>query len=64
MNAQRVLDEIGSDVREALEKSGAVPMHSTQPVIVCLLPFRLFTANFLHSLHASSTLPPYELIGL
>jgi salicylate hydroxylase len=36
VNAQAALSEIGSEVREALDKAGAVSMNSTRAIIVRL----------------------------
>ena len=41
INAQRALTEISSDVREALDKAGAVSQNSTRAMIVCLVVSRI-----------------------
>ena len=38
INAQRALEEIGPELREALDKAGAVPMRSTRQIVVRFPP--------------------------
>jgi salicylate hydroxylase len=37
VNGQRALTEIGTEVRDALDKAGAVAMNSSRMMIVCFL---------------------------